>query len=156
MQIVLTVLILNLYLLFLSFYRIRKNTERAEFIYQWGFLIGAFIWEDLFLISLFLSSASVVVLLVQDIRVGFLLFNVYWIVRSAGEVLYFFLEQFLEPKHHPHEIDEHFKIIRRIFGNLSTQKCFIIMQVTLQLGLVTFISCLIYLLWNWHTLPTWF
>jgi hypothetical protein len=155
MIIILLLLLITLLLVVVSFNKVRNDKDKLSFIYRWGFLVGAFVWEDLFLISLFFSFSLMLVLLVSDIRVGLLIFNVFWIVRSGGEVLYFFLQQFFEPKHHPHSIDEHFILVRRIFGDISTQKCFIIMQVLLQLSLVVFICLLILLLSQWNSFPKW-
>ncbi len=88
-------------------------------------------------------------MLLGDMRYWLLLFILFWIVRSAGETLYFFLQQFIQPKHHPHVLDEHFRFYRRIFGDISEQKCFILTQVVHQTILTLSLFALILLLRSW-------
>jgi hypothetical protein len=135
-----------------SWYVIRKGKGIIGFIYRWGFLIGAFVWEDLFVFSIYGFVASIITFLVGQYRIALLFFVIFWIVRSAGEAGYFFLQQFIQPKHHPHYIDDRFKLMRRIFGTISYQQCLILMQVMFQVVLMIAIASLILLLFNWHTL----
>jgi len=144
--------ILNLTLSLLSFYKIKQNKKQCEFIYFWGSLFGAFVWEDLFIFALYNFLTVIAAFLLTDLRVILLTFIVFWVVRSAGETLYFFLQQFIEPKHHPHNISNHFNTLKKLFGNISEQKCMIIMQVCFQLITVTSLVALIYLLKNWTQL----
>lgn len=138
--------------LILSFYKIKDSRHTVEFIYHWGWIIGAFVWEDLFIFSLLGFCVTSIVLLTNDIRIGYLSFTVFWIVRSAGETLYFFLEQFTQDKMYPHVLTHHFTALRNIFGDISDQKCYIIMQISFQTILVFSIVSTIYILINWHSL----
>lgn len=138
--------LLNLCLAFMSYSNIRNSKDNIKFIYNWGFIFGAFVWEDLQVFSLFNIALSVFTVLIGNLLPGMVLMVIFWIVRNAGETLYFMLQQFIEPKHTPHEIDLHFKLLRKFFGKISTQKCFIIMQVFHQTFLVIFIYILIVLL----------
>jgi hypothetical protein len=133
----------------LSFVRIKTGKKIAEFVYNFGFLIGSFVWEDMFIFSIYGLVASVATTWLGQYKYGLLFFLVFWIVRSAGETLYFFLEQFIEPKHFPHYVDEHFRPLRKIFGHISYQQCLIIMQVTFQVILMSSIVGLITLLFSW-------
>jgi len=134
----------------LSFIRIRWGKKIAEFTYNFGFLIGAFVWEDMFVFSVYGLAASIATVWLGQWKYGLLFFLVFWMVRSAGETLYFFLEQFIEPKHFPHYVDEHFDLVRKIFGKISYQQCLIIMQVTFQIIMMTSIVGIITLLFAWN------
>ena len=133
-----------------SFVRIRRGKKIAEFIYGLGFPIGAFVWEDMFVFSVYGLAASVATVWLGQWKYGLLFFLVFWMVRSAGETLYFFLEQFIEPKHYPHYVDEHFGLVRWLFGNISYQQCLIIMQVTFQIIMMITIVGIITLLFAWN------
>ena len=139
-------------LIILSCLKIRHLRGNIKFIYHWGFLFGVFVWEDLLVISIYCLIGSLSALIFQQNRIGLLFFVVFWIVRSAGEALYFFLQQFIQPKHDPHFIDEHFKFLRKVFGKLAYQQCLIIMQVFFQIILMVGIICLILLMVSWNTL----
>ena len=130
--------------------RIRRGKKVAEFIYGLGFPIGAFVWEDMFVFSVYGLIASLATTWLNQWKYGLLFFLVFWLVRSIGETLYFFLEQFIEPKHYPHYIDEHFWLIRKIFGNISYQQCLIIMQVMFQVIAMSSIVGIIALLFAWN------
>lgn len=137
----------------ISFRNIRNSDEHVGFIYSWAFVFGAFVWEDLLIFSLFNFLVALYVLLVQDIRQGLVMFTVFWMVRSAGETLYFFMQQFTQPLHYPHDIHWHFNVMKKVFGDISNQKCFIMLQVTFQIIMVLAISILILLLKNWDHIP---
>ncbi len=115
-----------------SFQKIRSTPGKIRFTYAWAFLIGSFVWEDIMIFSLYFGVSFLVSFLMSSVKLAMLFFLLFWLIRSAGEALYFFLQQFIEPKHFPHHIDSHFTILRRIFGDLSEQQCFIIMQVLMQ------------------------
>lgn len=148
---------LHLILFLLSFFKIRNNNlDTLDFIYKFSFPFGAFVWEDLLILSLFNLIVVIASLVFKDLRIGLLLFIVFWIVRSTGETIYFFLQQFIRPKHHPHLISAQFWILKKFLGKLSDQQCFIIMQVFFQTLSVIFISFLILLLKFWLNIPTGF
>lgn len=139
-------------LIVLSWWEIRRLQGRMESIYAWGFLLGAFVWEDLLLISIYGLIGSLSALVLQQTRIGLLFYIIFWIVRSGGETMYFFLQQFFEPKHNPHYLESHFGVFRRLFGKISYQQCLIMMQVSFQIVLMVAIICLILLLSSWESL----
>jgi hypothetical protein len=143
-------IVLFAFLTVLSFIRIRKGKKIAEFVYSFGFLIGSFVWEDMFVFSVYGLAASIATVWLGQWKYGLLFFLVFWMVRSAGETLYFFLEQFIEPKQYPHYVDSHFGLVRYIFGNISYQQCLIIMQVFFQIIMMTSIVGIITLLFAWN------
>ena len=133
----------------LSFFKVKNSKNEFGFIYPYFFIIGAFVWEDLLVFSCLGLISTLLLVAFADVKAGLLLFLLFWLVRSAGEVLYFFLQQFLEPEFLPHHINNHFVLMRKILGNVSDQKCFIVMQVFFQSILILSIFFLIMLLLNW-------
>ena len=139
--------------LILSWLKIKNGSKVAEFIYNFGFLIGAFVWEDLLVFSVYGLVASIATIFLNQWKFGLLFYLIFWIVRSSGETFYFFLQQFLEPKHHPHFLNHHFDVLRKIFGKISYQQCLILMQVFFQIIMMTSIICFIILVYYWNYLP---
>jgi hypothetical protein len=149
--VLLFLLMLFLSLFAISFLRIRsQSNEELVFIYRWASPLGSFVWEDLLIFSLlhiiFISTG----LLLQDFRIIALFTLVFWAVRSTGEALYWFLQQFHQPTVYPHDQYKDFKLIRFILGDISNQRCFIIMQIFWQCITVASLTVLILLLLNWN------
>ncbi|MFC1790498.1 hypothetical protein ACFLZP_03380 [Patescibacteria group bacterium] len=115
-------LLLFFCLFVLSFFKIKNSKNEFGFIYPYFFVIGAFVWEDLLIFSCLGFISVLLVLLSANPKVGLLLFLLFWLVRSAGEVLYYFLQQFLRPKFMPLHTDKHFILIRKVLGNIPDQK----------------------------------
>jgi hypothetical protein len=82
--------------------------------------------------------------------------GVFWAVRSTGETIYFFLQQFHMPQHHPHQVTGHFAQLERVFGKVSDQKGYILMQIFHQSVVMIAVSAVLLLLVKWSTLPAWF
>jgi len=59
---------------------------------------GIFVWGDAVLIGAFWSVASMASLYLESVFLFLVVQAVYWMVRSAGEVMYWFLQQFAETK----------------------------------------------------------
>lgn len=137
----------------LSFYRIKRGKQITEFIYSYGFVLGSFVWEDLFVISLYFALISLFSLYFAQLKILLLGFFIFWILRGLGETIYWFLQQFLRPKHYPHNVETHFTFMRKIFGNISAQQCMIILQVLMQIITMLSVVAVIFLLKNWSTLP---
>jgi hypothetical protein len=137
-------------LLTLAWLKVKRHGQKMQFIYRFGFLIGAFVWEDLLVISMYGLVASLITYLLDSAKVGLLLFLVFWVVRSGGEALYFFLQQFVQPTHFPHFIEDHFALMRRILGPLSYQQCLIIMQVFFQIVMMAALAGLFLLGLYWQ------
>lgn len=138
--------------LVLSAYQIRRHKTQLEFITHWAFLLGAFVWEDLFVISLFSFGSLLATLLARDWRVGLLIYLVFWVIRNLGEMIYWFLQQFNQPTVYPHNQYHGFFIIRKILGEVSNQQCFILMQVLHEALMAVMLSLLLLLMLNWGNL----
>lgn len=63
--------------------------------------LGAFVWTDGVVFGLFWTIASIVMLILNQFFISLLIFSLFWTVRSAGEVIYWFLEQFASRKRNP-------------------------------------------------------
>lgn len=61
---------------------------------NWLWPMGAFVWGDVLVLAIFWIIASLVAFFVDSTLLFWLIFSVFWVVRSAGEVIYWFLEQF--------------------------------------------------------------
>jgi len=148
-------LALHVFLFFLSLKKVFHSHNKITFIYPWGFIFGAFVWEDLLVFSLFHALLALVVLVLSDIRLGLLGICVFWMIRSSGETLYFFLQQFINKKVYPHKITKKLAYFKRLLGGISDQKAFIILQVFHQTIVVVFTIFLIMLIKNWSEIPSW-
>ncbi len=147
-------IILNLYLLYWSVVKMRKNRKKVELIF-WTIPLGAFTWEDLLVFSIFNCLATTVIILVKDFRLALLVFIVFWVVRNFGEMIYWFFQQFSQPTSYPHQQYKDLQIIHNITGKISLQQAFIIMQVFHEVILVTFLAALIILLMSWDKIIVW-
>ena len=146
------VLLLGLSLCALSLFaahRIIRLNGKIEFTYMWAALIGSFVWEDVLVFSVYFGVSAIVSYFFDSYQLLALFILVFWAVRSLGEALYFFLQQFIRPEHFPHNVDGHFWFLRKIFGNLSSQQCFILSQITHQMIAMFSIVGIIVLLLNW-------
>jgi hypothetical protein len=148
--------ILHSCLFILAFRHVRGSGDKTGFIYHWGIMMGAFVWVDLLVFSLAFLLGTIITILAHDLRVGLLLLAAFWLVRSSGEVLYFFLQQFHQPTRAPHEISAHFGALRAVFGDISLQKCFIIMQIFWQVVAAGSLSATILIAITWQKLVAWF
>lgn len=59
-------------------------------------ILGSFVWVDAVVFGAFFSIVSVVSILFQNINLFLLVFCVFWVIRSVGEQIYWFLEQFAD------------------------------------------------------------
>lgn len=99
--------------------------------------LGIFVWGDGILIGLFWFLAGVVSLLVPIDTIFYLIFIMFWIVRSAGEVLYWFLQQFSTVERDP----PHTLPLSSVFPG---QSIWFAHQVMWQCVLVGFLVALFY------------
>ncbi|HUW24636.1 MAG TPA: hypothetical protein VMW04_03345 [Patescibacteria group bacterium] len=58
------------------------------------FFLGVFAWGDAVVFCLFWLFSSIVVLLLNDWYLFLLIVSVFWVVRSLGETIYWFNQQF--------------------------------------------------------------
>ncbi len=92
--------ILNFLIFLWSLYQC-KNKGNSYGI-TWGlFPIGIFVWGDGVIFGLFWAGVSVVNLILSDWILFLLLFSVFWLVRSIGETIFWFNQQFSATHRYP-------------------------------------------------------
>lgn len=104
--------------------------------------LGAFVWADAIIFGIFFFFASVVSLILQDVVLFLLIYSVFWVVRSVGEHIYWFLEQFSEKHRNP----PHTLWLSKLFPGGST---WIAMQISWQCISVISIILSVYLFVLW-------
>jgi hypothetical protein len=68
-------------------------------LYWFGLPYGAYIWGDLLVFSILWTFISLALLKLKNSRLFWIALFSFWLVRSSGEALYWFIQQF-----HPQEI----------------------------------------------------
>lgn len=70
--------------------------------------LGAFVWIDVVVFGLFFSLVSLLCLIFGQWVLFWVVFSVFWVVRSIGEQIYWFLEQFASKhRNSPHTLWPH-------------------------------------------------
>lgn len=87
-----------------------KNKKNAYGLTPYLFPFGIFVWGDAVVFGLFWTLVSIVVYLVQDWILFLLIFSVFWAVRSFGETIYWFNQQFSKINRNPPEKFRLYKI----------------------------------------------
>ncbi len=57
-------------------------------------IIGAFVWGDTVIFGLFWTLVSTLILTTKDWILFLLILSVFWVIRSVGETIYWFNQQF--------------------------------------------------------------
>lgn len=83
---------------FVKGYKETKIKNNPYGLSIWFNLISSYVWADAVVFGLFFFFTAVVTLILQDFVLFLLVFSVFWTVRSVGESIYWFLEQFA-PNH---------------------------------------------------------
>lgn len=74
----------------------------------WLLPYGSFVWGDAVLLGLFWTVVSVVCLWLNNVQLFLIIQAIFWMVRSAGEIIYWFLQQFATVKRDlPHTLVGH-------------------------------------------------
>jgi len=73
-----------------------KNSKKGNTnqLTPYLFFLGAFVWADAAIFGIFWLVVAFICLLKQDWLLFLLVTSVFWVVRSAGEVIYWLNEQF--------------------------------------------------------------
>ncbi len=105
-------------------------------------IYGSFVWADHVVFGFFWVIISGIVLLLQDFLLFLLIASVFWLVRSIGETIYWFLQQF-----HPRKGNDPKKFIfYPIFKNDSV---WFINQIAWQCVTVLTFMTTLYLSYLW-------
>jgi hypothetical protein len=117
----------------------KKNAYGMDGIFN---LNGAFVWADEVVFGLFWTAASLVTLFLNDWILFLLLQSAFWLIRSIGETIYWFLQQFSTINRNP---PEKF-LIYKIFKNDSV---WFVFQIGWQCLTVISLIATIYLSHLW-------
>ncbi len=105
--------------------------------------LGIFVWADGVIFGLFWLGAAIVSLALNDWVLFLLIFSVFWLVRSVGETIYYFNQQFSEVKRMPGKSLPGYKI----FNDEYT--IWFIYQITCQVITVVSVITTVYLFNLW-------
>lgn len=85
--------LISLYSFVRGFYEIHKksNPFGEPFVLFW---LGIFVWGDALILGFFWTLISIVSFLLKDWTLFLLIFSIFWVVRSFGEVTYWMHQQF--------------------------------------------------------------
>lgn len=86
---------------FLLGYRNTKLKKNPYGLSNWFNLIGSFVWADVFIFGAFFFLVSILSLILKDFIFFLLVYSIFWTVRSIGESIYWFLEQFATNHRNP-------------------------------------------------------
>lgn len=104
--------------------------------------MGIFVWGDAVVYGIFWAMCSFAILLLNDWLLFLLLFSVYWTVRSFGETIFWFNQQFTPMKlYHAHKLPGY-----KFFNNESI---YFIYQIICQCITVVSLIATIYLSALW-------
>lgn len=119
--------------------RVKKNSYGKTHIFN---LLGAFAWGDAVIFGLFWALVSLAVFWLNDWLLFLLFLAIFWLVRSFGETVYWFNQQFARADKNP---SERFWFTK-IFHNESV---WFVHQVIWQCVLVVSIILSLYLAKLW-------
>ncbi|HCR81412.1 MAG: hypothetical protein UY13_C0002G0424 [Candidatus Pacebacteria bacterium GW2011_GWB1_47_8] len=85
--------VVNFFIFLKAFYEC-KTKQNAFGLTPRLTLIGAFVWGDAVIFGLFWTLVSIVVLFLNDWLLFWLIMSLFWVVRSVGETIYWFNQQF--------------------------------------------------------------
>lgn len=128
--------------LFSKAYIETKHHKNAFGLTRHLFFIGAFVWADVVVFSPFWIIASTIPIYLKSWTVFLLIVSVFWLVRSIGETLYWFHQQFSPINRNPIETLP----LKSVFHNDSI---WFVHQIFWQCITVLTIITTIYLSWSW-------
>lgn len=82
------------FLVFLKGFYESKEKKNAYGLVPWLYLLGIFAWGDAVILGLFWFLSSLITFFLQDWILFLLIISVFWMVRSLGEMIYWFNQQF--------------------------------------------------------------
>jgi len=94
--------LVNLLVFFKGFYE-SKFKRNAYGLTRPLVFLGIFVWGDAVVFGLFWFFSSIITLFLSDWYLFLLIISVFWLVRSLGETIYWFNQQFSTIKRNPPE-----------------------------------------------------
>src|SRR4030042_2404075 len=84
-------------------FRESKDNKNAYGLVPYLYLLGIFTWGDAVIFGLFWLLSSIITIILQDFLLFLLIISVFWLVRSIGETIYWFNQQFSTINRNPPE-----------------------------------------------------
>lgn len=81
----------------------KSRQGKAFELVWWLFPWGAFVWGDIVVFGPFWGLVLTICFFLQDCLLLALLISIFWLVRSLGETIYWFNQQFTSLKRNPPE-----------------------------------------------------
>lgn len=136
--------------LIFSIWGVHQSKNKANtYGITWAlFPIGIFVWGDAVIFGLFWSLVSFFTLVIKDWILFLLIFSVFWLVRSLGETIFFFSQQFSTVMRQPPETLIGYKIFKGK-GVIENDAIWFITQIIQQCITVISIIASIYLTYLW-------
>ncbi len=112
-----------------------KNTNAygpTKYLYP----LGMFVWGDVFVFSIFWAAISTYCLFFSKFYLFFLTFSLFWVVRSLGETIYWFNQQFSNIKKEPPEKIIFYKFFKDDsvwFINQIAHQCIVIISIIISI-----------------------
>jgi len=132
----------NLLVFLWSLYQCNKKHNNLQVTY--GLLpLGIFVWADGVVFGLFWFVAGAISLYLSDWILFLLVFSVFWLVRSLGETIYYFNQQFSQIKRIPGRTLPGYKIFK------DEYTIWFVYQITAQSITVISIITTVYLFNLW-------
>lgn len=136
--------IFNLLVCIIAFYQC-KNRKNAFGLTPFLWPLGIYVWGDATVFGLFWFLAAIASLFLNDWVLFLIIISVFWLVRSVGETIYWFNEQFSTVnRNDPRKLPFH-----NIFHNDSI---WFIFQIANQCISVVTIITSVYLFHLWFSL----
>lgn len=76
---------------------LRKSQVKSSILsrpYRVCEMYGSFVWADHVIFGPFWFAVSIITYLINDIVLFLLVYSAFWLVRSIGEMIYWFMQQF--------------------------------------------------------------
>lgn len=127
---------------FVALQKCKTHEGRVGKPYKVCELYGSFVWMDHIILGPFWFLVTLTTLLLNDMLLFLLIVSVFWLVRSCGETLYWFLQQF-----HPRKGNEPEKFwINKV---VPGQGVWFLNQLFWQCITVITVITTLYLSWLW-------
>lgn len=109
-----------------------KVGDFEPLLYGAGFILfSAFIWADVFMFSILWIALVPILYALHDPKYLLLAWSGFWLIRSSGEVIYSFIQQF-NPGQRPYAVYLPKSFMLRLFGPATFPKYWVIEQTFFQ------------------------
>lgn len=134
-KILLSIIYVSFFLFVLSVFQVAIGNIGEFQPVEFGFgllLYGAFVWADVMVFSLLWIIISIVLLRIKQKEFFWIAYFSYWFIRSSGEVVYSFLQQF-HPETKPWLIYVPREVMQNNFlGHFILKEFWIVYQIFFQ------------------------